>query len=125
MENFIGWTDANAQSIRDAICVAICDDEAFMLDLLEEKVKKMLPSGATKRFSSGRELLEDSTKVDILLLDIQMPGMDGMETARLFHRQQRDTLIIFVKEPVKIILWILYLLSTTRSIHVLAVIHVL
>ena len=125
MEDFIGRTDAVTRTAKDAVCVAICDDEAFMLDLLEEKVKKMLPSGATKRFSSGRELLEDSTKVDILLLDIQMPGMDGMETARLFHRQQRDTLIIFVKEPVKIILWILYLLSITRSIHVLAVIHVL
>ena len=114
MEDFIGRTDAATRIAKDAVCVAICDDEAFMLDLLEEKVKKMLPSGATKRFSSGRELLEDSTKVDVLLLDIQMPGMDGMETARLFHRQQRDTLIIFVKEPVKIILWILYLLSITR-----------
>ena len=31
----------------------------------------------------------------------------------------------FAEEPVKIILWILYLLSITRSIHVLAVIHVL
>lgn len=125
MEDFIGRTDAATRIAKDAVCVAICDDEAFMLDLLEEKVKKMLPSTAVERFSSGRELLEDSTKVDVLLLDIQMPGMDGMETARLFHRQQRDTLIIFVKEPVKIILWILYLLSTTRSIHVLAVIHVL
>ena len=125
MEDFIGRTDAATRIAKDAVCVAICDDEAFMLDLLEEKVKKMLPSGATKRFSSGRELLEDSTKVDVLLLDIQMPGMDGMETARLFHRQQRDTLIIFVKEPVKIILWKLYLLPIIRSIHVLAVIHVL
>ena len=96
MEDFIGRTDAVTRTAKDAVCVAICDDEAFMLDLLEEKVKKMLPSGATKRFSSGRELLEDSTKVDVLLLDIQMPGMDGMETARLFHRQQRDTLIVFV-----------------------------
>ena len=100
MEDFIGRTDAATRTAKDAVCVAICDDEAFMLDLLEEKVKKMLPSGATKRFSSGRELLEDSTKVDVLLLDIQMPGMDGMETARLFHRQQRDTLIIFVIFPV-------------------------
>ena len=80
MEDFIGRTDAATRIAKDAVCVAICDDEAFMLDLLEEKVKKMLPSGATKRFSSGRELLEDSTKVDVLLLDIQMPGMDGMET---------------------------------------------
>ena len=50
MEDFIGRIDVSAQNARDAICVAICDDEAFMLDLLEEKVKKMLPSAVTERF---------------------------------------------------------------------------
>lgn len=49
MENFIGRTDADARSVRDAICVAICDDEAFMLELLEEKVKKMLPSAVIEQ----------------------------------------------------------------------------
>ncbi len=87
MEDFIGRIDVSAQNARDAICVAICDDEAFMLDLLEEKVKKMLPSAVTERFSSGKGLLEGSTKADILFLDIQMPELDGMETARLFRRR--------------------------------------
>lgn len=96
MEDFIGRIDVSAQNARDAICVAICDDEAFMLDLLEEKVRKMLPSAVTERFSSGKGLLEGSTKADILFLDIQMPELDGMETARLFRRRQRDALIIFV-----------------------------
>ena len=96
MEDFIGRTDADTRTEKDAVCVAICDDEAFMLDLLEEKVKKMLPSTAVERFSSGRELLEGNTKADILFLDIQMSEVDGMETARFLRRQHRDTLIIFV-----------------------------
>ena len=96
MEDFTSQTDADARTAKDTVCVAICDDEAFMLDLLEEKVKKILPSAVIEKFSSGRELLEGNTKVDILFLDIQMPEVDGMETARLFRRQQRDALIIFV-----------------------------
>lgn len=96
MEDFIGQTDADVPFTKDAICVAICDDEVFMLELLEEKVKNMLPSAVIEQFSSGGELLEGNTKADILFLDIQMSGMDGMETARLFRRQQRDALIIFV-----------------------------
>ncbi len=96
MEDFIDRADADARAAKDAVCVAICDDEEFMLDLLEEKVKNLLPSAVTERFSSGRELLEGGAKADILFLDIQMPGMDGMETARLLRRQWRDALIIFV-----------------------------
>lgn len=96
MEDFIDRADADARAAKDAVCVAICDDEEFMLNLLEKKVKKTLPSAVTERFSSGRELLEGCAKADILFLDIQMPGMDGMETARLFRRQWRDALIIFV-----------------------------
>ena len=96
MEDFTSQTDADARTTKDTVCVAICDDEAFMLELLEEKVKNMLPSAEIEQFSSGRDLLESNTKADILFLDIQMPEVDGMETAGLFHRQRRDALIIFV-----------------------------
>ena len=40
--------------------------------------------------SDGREGLAifDSAEFDLLLLDIFMPGMDGIETMRLVHRQR-------------------------------------
>ena len=81
MEDFIGRKYTGARITKDAICVAICDDETFMLELLEEKVRKILPSAVIEQFSSGRELLEGNTQADILFLDIQMPEVDGMETA--------------------------------------------
>lgn len=80
----------------ETLRVAICDDEKPVRDLLEEKIKEMLPSAVTVQFSSGKELLESGTVADILLLDIQMPEMDGMETAKLFRGEREDALILFI-----------------------------
>ncbi|MEM9492824.1 MAG: ATP-binding protein, partial [Myxococcota bacterium] len=49
---------------------------------------------------SGREALQlaDENDVDIFVLDVQMPGMSGFETARALHgkEQYRETPIIFL-----------------------------
>ena len=96
MENLTDKAGGAPFSAQDALRVAICDDEKPIRDMLEEKVKEMLPSAVTETFSSGKELLKSKTEADILFLDIQMPGMDGMETARQFRREHTDTLILFV-----------------------------
>lgn len=47
--------------------------------------------------SSGRELLaalKTGTKPDIILMDIQMPEMTGIETTRLIHKLLPDALVI-------------------------------
>ncbi len=81
---------------NDAISIAVCDDEQFVCDMLEEKIKEVLPNAVVCKFSSGKELLDSAVEIDILFLDIQMPGMDGMEAARLFRREWKQTLIIFI-----------------------------
>lgn len=81
---------------NDAIYIAVCDDEQFMCDMLEEKIKEVLPNAVVCKFSSGKELLNSAAQMDILFMDIQMPGMDGMEAARLFRRDWKQTLIIFI-----------------------------
>ncbi len=90
------FQSAAEQLCSDAVCVAVCDDEQFMCDMLEEKIKKELPDAAVLKFISGKELLDSAIWPDILFLDIQMPEMDGMETARLIRRQQKNLLIIFI-----------------------------
>ncbi len=66
--------------------IAICDDEVSMVQILEEKIKKLLPDAVIDKYLSGDELIASGSKPDILFLDIQMPGMDGMETAKMLRQ---------------------------------------
>ena len=76
--------------------IAICDDEVFMVQILEEKIKKLLPDAVIDKYLSGDELIASGSKPDILFLDIQMPGMDGMETAKALRQDNEDMILIFV-----------------------------
>lgn len=76
--------------------IAICDDEVSVVQILEEKIKKLLPDAAIEKYLSGDELIASGSKPDILFLDIQMPGMDGMETARLLRQNNESMILIFV-----------------------------
>ena len=76
--------------------IAICDDEVFMVQMLEEKIKKLLPDAVIDKYLSGDELIASGSKPDILFLDIQMPGMDGMETAKMLRHDNEDMILIFV-----------------------------
>ena len=80
----------------DNMQIAICDDEVFMVQILEEKIKKLLPDAVIDKYLSGDELIASGSKPDILFLDIQMPGMDGMETAKMLRQDNEDMILIFV-----------------------------
>jgi DNA-binding LytR/AlgR family response regulator len=49
-----------------------------------------------RTFSSGEELLSYDGQIDILFLDIQMNGMDGMETARKLRASKFRGFLIFI-----------------------------
>lgn len=76
--------------------IAICDDEKNIRELLEDKVKKLYPNAKIICFSSGEELLLLKEHIDILLLDIQMPEIDGMETAIELRKKDKNMILIFV-----------------------------
>ena len=68
--------------------VGLCDDEPVLLDTLEEKVRRCFSENLIfaeiQAFTGGQNLLyeaEDGKRFDLLLLDIEMPGMDGLELA--------------------------------------------
>ena len=80
----------------DNMRIAICDDEVSIVQILEEKIKKLLPDAVIEKYLSGDELIASGSKPDILFLDIQMPGMDGMETAKVLRQDNEDMILIFV-----------------------------
>ena len=76
--------------------IAICDDEKNIRELIADKVKKQYPQGDIVFFSSGEELLLSKEQPDILFLDIQMNGKNGMETARELRKKDKKVIIFFV-----------------------------
>lgn len=76
--------------------IAICDDEKNIRELIGDKVKKQFPESEIDFYSSGDELLLSDKPMDILFLDIQMSGRNGMETARELRKKDKRTIIIFV-----------------------------
>ncbi len=76
--------------------IAICDDEEKVREILLRKVGAAFPEDPIDTFSSGEELLKASEVPDILLLDIKMPGISGMEVAKRLRERTDKTVIIFI-----------------------------
>ena len=82
--------------------IAICDDEKNLRRDLRRLVEIHLElkglSFSVSEYESGEQLLADSRSedIDILFLDIEMPGKGGMETASLLRASGRKMLIIFI-----------------------------
>jgi two-component system response regulator AtoC len=76
--------------------VLIVDDEANVRQLLYEIVHK--EGYGTHMAASGREALEifRSEHPDVVILDIQLPGMNGMEVFDVIRAEKPDTAVIFL-----------------------------
>ena len=74
--------------------IAICDDEKSIGLILEEKIKKLLPDAVIETYLSGDELIASGCKPDMLFLDIQMPGKNGMETEGFCVRRMTKWMLL-------------------------------
>lgn len=85
------------------IQIAICDDEELLLEEIkaetEDCLKKQQIFSMITTFTDSERLLyelEEGTLFDLFLLDIEMPGISGMELAGRIREKLPEALIIFV-----------------------------
>ncbi|MDO4542590.1 MAG: LytTR family DNA-binding domain-containing protein, partial [Bacillota bacterium] len=84
------------------INIIICDDQENQRRDLKGIIKSYLElKGLTcsfGEFANGGELLASPQEkaADIIFLDIEMPGIDGLETAKILRRRNNAAVIIFV-----------------------------
>ncbi len=83
--------------------IAICDDEGHFRNRIREiLIDYMNKNGILyeiDEFESGKDFINlgiNLAKYDIIFLDINMDGLDGMETAQKIREVSRDVFIVFV-----------------------------
>ena len=82
--------------MNEKLKIILVDDNEVFLKGLSSYIKKNKSIEIVAEFSSGTDLLEHvkNQSVDIVLLDIEMPGLNGIETAkRLNYMDPRMKLI--------------------------------
>ena len=81
--------------------IAVCDDESKILEEIAAFIEKEFPGSRVLTFSDGKSFLSSlkessAAEPDLLLIDIDMPGMSGMEVAAALAEEKTRTLIVFV-----------------------------
>lgn len=82
--------------------IAICDDEVRAREALYLGLDKILQEGeeVVYEFSSGNAAVKwfekHTGEIDLLFLDVEMDGMNGMETAQNIRTFDRELKIVFV-----------------------------
>ena len=75
--------------------IIICDDEEVIRQQIRKLILREDENAIIHEVSSGEELLR-STQMDMLFLDIQMEGMNGLETAKRLREAGWSMPVIFI-----------------------------
>ncbi|MEY8338883.1 LytTR family DNA-binding domain-containing protein [Lachnospiraceae bacterium 62-35] len=82
------------------ITIAICDDEPYFVSNLSKLIEEY---GAARgigvsilTFPTGEDLLSSGKRADIILMDIRLPGQDGMKIMGQLREHGNHSQVIFI-----------------------------
>ncbi len=85
--------------------IAVCDDETTWIEQTKKRLEQVYVSLdlLVETFSSGKALLErmNCVSFDLVILDIEMPEMDGLQVARSLRSMGFTTEIVFLTSHVE------------------------
>lgn len=82
------------------VSVAVCDDDNNVVEIVKDSVLKSQVLCNYKFdlhcFSCGEDLLKSNLRYDLIFLDIEMEGIDGIKAAQYIRQTNRKTKIVYI-----------------------------
>lgn len=81
--------------------ILICDDDSFIAEHIKNLIhtffkRKKIACPEITTYTDGESLLADTGEKDIVFLDVEMPGVNGINAGSELKKQNKNTIIFIV-----------------------------
>lgn len=90
------YTEDAKERKRKMVTIAVCDDEEAVVSQVKGLILEWNPQAEVLCYTSGEALLSDYSPCHAVFLDIDMEGMNGIETGRALRNIDREVKIVYL-----------------------------